>query len=311
MREGHGLGTKGGGRFIFLSLLLLVFSTLPIGVRADDLSASTPDIVEIIEISGEINDSTANDVRDKVEQVATNKKVKSVVLVIDSPGGGVLPTSVIYEELSKIKVPVVAYCHYMCASGGVFAMMAPSVKYIGIRQDTITGSVGVIMQTTNYKRLLDKVGVDVQTYKSGALKDAGSGARDQTPQDIEYLQGIVNQLAGRFYAVVGKSRKITNWPAVKSARIFIGEDAVKIGLVDGILSKEQAIAKAKQLSGSKVIYTRDEMKKISKMADNAPSYSTPIRTNVYEQGLGLLIQQAQEIRRVEEVSFSYRMPLHF
>src|SRR5687768_6855477 len=104
MREGHGLGA-----LLRSALMVLCLGALPVAVAGDDmLSASTPDIVEIIEISGEINERTADDVRDKVEQVSNNKKVRAVVLVIDSPGGGVLPTSVIYEELSKIKVPVVA-----------------------------------------------------------------------------------------------------------------------------------------------------------------------------------------------------------
>jgi protease IV len=301
----------GTGLFLLFLFAVMALSATGLDAQASDAETKTPDMVEIIELNGEISDATANSVRDQVKQINASKAVKAVVLVVDSPGGSVLPTSVIYEELSKIKVPVVAYCHYICASGGVFAMMAPSVKYIGVRQDTISGSVGVIMQVTNYKQLLDKIGVGVETYKSGNLKDSGNGARPQTDEDRKYLQGIVDQLATRFYDVVGKSRKIKDWPAVKSARIFIGEDAVKVGLADGIMSRDQAIQKAKQLSGSKVIYTRDEMKEISKMADSYGSRYTASKLTVYEEGLGFLLMQAREIRRVEEVSFSYRMPLRF
>jgi protease IV len=264
-----------------------------------------PDMLEVVEIAGEIHMGTATFIKEQVAQINQNKKIKAVLLVVDSPGGSVLPTSAIYDELAKLKVPVVAWCPYICASGGAYVMMAPSVKYIGIRSDAMTGSVGVIMQITNYKRLLEWAKVDVDTYKSGILKDSGNSSRTQSDEDRKYLQSIIDTLAGKFYDVVGKARKITNWEQVKSARIFIGQEAVQVGLVDGILSRDQAIAKAKSLSGAKSIYTREELKKMSRLAEGNAEYKSP-QAGTLQESLSFALSLAKEIRQGEAITFAYR-----
>jgi len=232
-----------------------------------------PDILEIIEISGEITESTARTLAAQVENVNETAKVRAVLLVVNSPGGGVGASSAVYEEISKLKAPVVGWCDGVCASGGMYVLMAPSVKYIALRPETVAGSIGVIASSTRFNRLLDKLYIDNDTYKSGTLKDAMSPTRGATEEDRKYIQGIVDHLAENFYAIVGGARKITDWPAVKSARIFIGRQAVQVGLVDAVLTRDAAIQRAKSLSGSKVIYTREELKKMSTAADErAPRY---------------------------------------
>lgn len=295
---------------IFAVLAVFLFFLIPFVARAE--APARPDIVEIIEISGEINSGTAEVVAKQVAEINENKRVKAVLLTVNSPGGGAVASAVVYEELSKLNVPVVGWCDYMCASGGIYALMAPTVKFIGVRSETISGSVGVIMQLSRYNRLLDWARIDNETFKSGALKDAGNPTREAQPDERAYLQGIVSDLAERFYGVVAKSRKITNWPELKTARIFIGDQAVKIGLVDAIMTRDQAIKKAKELSGSKLIFTRDELKKMSKDAEGSANFTAPpvIQPSMFGD-LPWIVETLKEIRAGESIRFEYRLPYRF
>jgi protease-4 len=270
--------------------------------------------VEVVELSGEISARTAEIAMQTVEKLNDNPKVKAIVLVVDTPGGGAIASSALYEELSKLRVPVVGWCNSLCASGGMYLLMAPSVKYIGVRNETIAGSIGVIMQITRFNRLLDWAKVDNETYASGSLKDSGSPTRAVKEGEREYLQGIVNELAERFYGVVGKARpKAKNhWAEIKSGRIFIGSQAVRVGLADGVITKEQAILKAKELSGSKLIFTREELKKMSAQAEAGTVYTAPALAPQTSFGdVPWLIETLKEIRQGETVRIEYRMPYKF
>lgn len=297
---------------------IAALSSVLISVPAAAQVPSKPDLLEIIELRGVIDEGTATNIRVQVEKVNENPKVKAVLLVVDTPGGGASASDVIYTELSKIKVPVVGFCEYVCASGGEYALMAPSVKYIGVRGETIAGSIGVIMHLTRFNRLLDWAKIDNETYKSGPLKDAGNPTRAGTDDERKYLQGIVDTLALRFYDVVAKGRPRVALQDVKTARIFIGQQAVDVGLADAVMSREEAEKKAKELSGSKLIFTRDEIRKLSK--DAAGDHSeyrlggyggqSP-QTRGWESDLAAMVDIVQEIKSGETVRFSYLMPYRF
>lgn len=288
-----------------LRALLLLVALWPVAAGANQ----TPDIVEIMEVSGVIDSATVAQVVRQVEAINENPKVKAVVLVMDSPGGGAVASAALYEELGKARVPVVGWCNSVCASGAIYALMAPTVKYIYVRRETISGSVGVIAQVARFHELLKWAKVEVETYRSGDLKDAGNATRPREEREKEYLEGIIKELAERFYGVVAKSRRITDWKQVKTGRIFIGDEAVKIGLVDAVGDRAQAIKKAKELSGSAVIFTRDELKKMSKAAEAGGAYFVAPKP---EQGdWPWLIELLKEIRRGESITFEYRMPYRF
>jgi signal peptide peptidase SppA len=272
--------------------------------------AEKPDLLEVIDLSGEVNASMAAQVTAAVEAINDSQKVKAVLLIVDTPGGGVTASSAIYEELSKLKMPVVGWCNNLCASGGMYILMSPRVKYVGLRSQTIAGSIGVVLSITRFNRLLDWMKIDNETYVSGALKDAGNPTRAAKDDERKYLQEINDTLAARFYEIVGKSRKITDWAQVKSARIFIGQEAVKVGLADAVMSKAEAIRKAKELSGSKTIFTREELKKMSHAADENAVYQLPLPLPQFGD-LPWLIELAKEVRSGESVKFEYRLPLTF
>jgi signal peptide peptidase SppA len=281
---------------------------------ADDTAApNSPDILEIMDITDVINDKSAEKVADKVKDINQNKRIRAVLLTVNSPGGGVVASSNINEELSKLRVPVVAWCNSECASGGMYVLMNKSVKFIGVRKETIAGSIGVVMSMTKYNRLMDWARLDNEVYKSAPLKDAGNPGRETTDADRAYFQSIINSLAADFYGIIKDSRgdKITDWDAVKSARIFFGQEAVKVGLVDGVITYEEAERKAKELSGSKAIYTREEMKKMAKVAGDDSGgylhYSAP----ELPMNLDGLLSTLHDIQLGETVRFEYLAPYHF
>lgn len=293
----------------FLFAVAAIASGLSPAARADK-----PDILEIVEVGGAINGMTAEVIAKRVDEINDNAKVRAVLLVIDSPGGSVTASSAIYEDLARLKVPVVAWCQSVCASGGVYIMMSPAVKYIAVRSETITGSVGVILSVTRFNRLLDWAKIDNETYTSGSLKDAGNPTRAVSDPERQYLQGIVTSLADKFYGLVAKARpKIgpQGWAEVKTAKIFVGSEAVKLGLVDAVATRAEVVAKAKELSGSKTIFTREELKKMSYAADSGSTYEIPMKQPAMFGDVAWLIETAKEIRAGQSVKFEYRMPMEF
>ena len=293
--------------------LALILSLL---LPAAALAQGKPDIVEVLEINGEINGATASHVAQFVEKANDNAKVKAVVLVLDTPGGSVTASSAIYEDLARLKAPVIVWCQSLCASGGVYAAMSPAVKWVAVRQETIGGSVGVIMQMMRFHRLLEWAKVDPKTYRSGHLKDAGNPLRAGEEAEEKYLQSIVASLADKFYGIVEKSRgaKIKDWEAIKTARIFIGPEIVKVGLADAVATKADVIAKAKELSGSKIIFTREELQKMSSAAHSDPSFHSPTPAPRLDHGFGdipWIVETAKEIMGGQSVKFSYKLPYAF
>lgn len=294
---------------LWAAAVVLLIGLVSTCAKAAD--ASKPFIVEIVEFQGEIGSGMAASAAKMVESINDNPRIKAVVLVVNTPGGGAVASAAIYEELGKLKVPVIGWCDHLCASGGMYLLMAPSVKFIGVRSETIAGSIGVIGQITRFNRLLEWAKIDNETYTSGSHKDMGNPTRAAREEEKKYIQGIINELALRFYEVVGKSRKITDWDAVKTGRIFIGAEAVKVGLADAVLSREAVIAKAKELSGQKLIFTRDEMKKMSSAADAAPVVYRPTLPPMSMGDTAWLIETLKEIRQGDSVTFAYRLPYRF
>lgn len=280
---------------------------------------SRPDVLEVISLIGVIDEGMAVSVAQRVEEITENPRAKAVLLVVDSPGGGVLASAAIYDELAKLKVPVVGWCDNLCASGGMYALMAPSVKYIGVRTDvTISGSIGVIAQIVRVNRLLDWAKIDMETYKSGSRKDEGNPTRPAEDVERKHLQAMIDGLAGKFYRVVEKGRgaKIKDLNDVKSARIYFGEEGVTAGLVDQVMSRDAAAAKAKQLSGSKTIFTKEELKKMSKSANAGGSDFVAPAVPVFglekfAGDIAFIMQTAREVKEGGFLRVEYRMPYKF
>ncbi|MEG1504026.1 MAG: signal peptide peptidase SppA [Enterococcus sp.] len=192
--------------------------------------------------------------------IKADPQVKGILLEINSPGGSVYETAEITRALKDIqkdkKIPIYATMESQAASGGYY--IAASSDKIFATEDTMTGSIGVIMSSMNYSGLMEKLGIADSTIKSGALKDIGSSSRPQTEQDKEVLQAFVDSMYGRFVKVVAEGRKMNETDVRKLAdgRIYDGAQAVDNGLVDEIGYPDQALQalkKDKKLSDAQVV----------------------------------------------------------
>ena len=241
---------------IMLRIILIAFFVGLLGGCASLAQAPAPNVIQVVHIDGVIDGSTVEQVLHAVDRIESDASVKAVLLTVNSPGGGVQAIAEVVEQLDRIKVPVVAWCNEVCASGGAFVMMAKPIKFIAMRAGGITGSIGVIQYV-----LRDEAPDRLEVYRSGKLKQANS--RPGTPTDDEkaYLQKQVDEIAAVFFAQVKAARgdKISpaSWEEIKTARVFYDHRAVDVGLVDAIMSYREAAKKAAELSGVHPIETRE------------------------------------------------------
>ncbi|WP_038070731.1 signal peptide peptidase SppA [Hydrogenovibrio kuenenii] len=225
----------------------------------------------------------------QLKKAEKDKKIKTVLLKINTPGGGVTTSDILYHELMSFKKrtgkKIYVQMMDVTASGGYYISMA--ADHIQAHPTTVTGSVGVITILPEIYDLTQKIGVEVKTYKTGPMKDTGSPFRKFTPADDAEMQSMVNQMAQRFYHVVQSNRHLSPevLKAVKTARIYVGKDALKAGLVDSIGYLSDAVKQACQLGGDKacdlVSYRFDTNV-------NATSYSPTMQTQTKPLEMSLI-----------------------
>jgi protease-4 len=234
---------------IFLFFLVVIFSISTFLGGSSSLAIGEK--VGVIEISGVITSSKST-----IEHLLDFRKddsIKAVVLRVDSPGGGVGPSQEIYEEVEKtVKIkPVVVSMGSVAASGGYY--ISSPANRIFANAGTITGSIGVILEFTNFQELLKKIGLKSQVIKSGEHKDIGSPVRPMTEEDREILQSLIDDVHQQFIAAVAKGRKLDpkKVAVLADGRIFSGQQALSFGLVDQLGDLQDAIQAAAGLAGIK------------------------------------------------------------
>ncbi len=280
---------RGLGILLVLVLIFFVsvfFYAYLTGGEAGVLTALGGDSIGVIQVEGTINDS--RDIIDSLKQFGDSSGIKAIILRIDSPGGAVAPTQEIYEEIEKLKKkkPVIASFGGMAASGGYY--IGSACDQIVANPGTLTGSIGVIMQLGNIEDLLKKIGVQGYSVKSGANKDIGSPLKPLTPEGKAILQGLVDNVHAQFVRAVAKGRRLTE-DKVKSladGRVYSGEQAKGLGLVDVLGNMEDAVELAAKRVGMKgkpqVVYSRAEQKGWMEMVS-----STWLRGWTKHESLGL------------------------
>jgi protease-4 len=187
----------------------------------------------------------------KLEQAEEDNSVKAILLRINSPGGEVTASDVIYHALKKVdkEKPVISYIQTVGASGAYYS--AVGTRYIMANELSLTASIGVIMQTMNFQVLANKIGVQTLTFKSGKMKDMLNPFRPATDEEIAYVQDLISETYGKFVGIVAKERKIneeTLRDGVADGRVMSGKSAVKENLIDATGYFEDAINKAKKLA---------------------------------------------------------------
>jgi len=211
--------------------------------------------------------SLVQEVVSQLRLAQDDERVKAVVLKIDSPGGSVTASDILFNEILTFKqqtgAKVVVAMMGVAASGGYYISLP--ADYIFAHPTTLTGSVGVIFLRPKLIGLMDKIGVGVEVNKSGLNKDMGMPYRPATAEEEKILQAMTDQLGARFVDLAAKYRNFSTTvkAEIGSARVYLAQEALELGMVDEIGYLSQAIAKAKQLAGLPdnarvIVYRRTE-----------------------------------------------------
>jgi protease IV len=231
--------------------------------------------IAVITVDGIITSHTADQagnnmvdvIQAQLDRAKDDKRVKAVILKIDSPGGEVMASDEINKEIVKFqadsKKPVICSMGSLAASGGYY--ISVPCRWIVANELTLTGSIGVIMHGYNYRGLMDKVGVAPMTFKSGLYKDMLSPDRstnDIPPGEHAMVQALIDETYEKFKSVVRTGRTAahekngvegkalaTDWESLADGRVLSGQQALDNGFVDQLGDFNDAVKRAKQISG--------------------------------------------------------------
>ncbi len=243
-----------GGGFLLLFLIFFIIGIMGMmGTGTRTTWIGFGDKIAVVPIEGQIFESDR--VVSQLRDYADNGSVKGILIRINSPGGVVSPAQEIYDEIKRIRAeydkPVVVSMGSVAASGGLY--IACAGDYVFANPGTLTGSIGVILQYPIMEGLMDKIGVDHETIKSGDVKDVGSPFRQPTVEDSMMLQAAIDDIHKQFVDVVADDRGLEREDVLKIAdgSIFTGSQALGLGLVDSLGSQEAAIRYLAELAGMK------------------------------------------------------------
>jgi protease IV len=216
-----------------------------------DVDFSSEDRIALIRIEGVIVDSRATVV--ELKRFSENPSIKAIVLRIDTPGGGVVPSQEIYDAVKRVRnksnKAVIASMGSVAASGGYY--IAAATDRIVANPGTLTGSIGVIMETANLEGLLRKIDVEGIIIKSGKYKDVGSPLRKMSAEERGLLQAVMDDVHKQFIEAVveGRSMELRAAQVLADGRIFTGRQAKEAKLVDELGDLDAAIQLAAEVVG--------------------------------------------------------------
>ncbi len=231
--------------------------------------------IAIIEVDGVITSAPSErsgvdlvrSVKRQLLMAADDDEVKAVILRVDSPGGEVLASDEVYRLIKDFQEtnekPIIASMGNLAASGGYY-ISAPC-RWIVANELTLTGSIGVIMPSYNYRGLMDKIGVRPEVYKSGKFKDMLSGSKrddEILPEERQMVQSLIDETFAKFKSIVAEGRTganklnksegrklADNWQEFADGRVLSGKQALNLGFVDELGNFDTAVKRARSLAG--------------------------------------------------------------
>ncbi|HVP91283.1 MAG TPA: signal peptide peptidase SppA [Terriglobales bacterium] len=236
-------------------------------------------------------------VYERLELAARDPRVRAVILRLDTPGGEVTASDILYHEVlrfkEKTRKPVVGLMMGLAASGGYY--VASACDFILAHPTTLTGSIGVISIFPNFGELMAKIGVKVNVIKSGEAKDSGGPFRDMTGEEKKLFQAVIDEYYEDFLKAVSAGRGGRIAPAelrtMADGRVYTARQALDLKLVDGLGYFDDAFAKAISLAGIKaarlVAYTYHPLTKTNIYASRLGDFS-PLDAKVLESYLAVL-----------------------
>ena len=224
----------------FLIFILLV----ALGVVGRQLYLSQlPKRIGVIYLDGVVDAEKAKELISLLDEAVGRKDIAGIVLRINSPGGAVAPSQELYRYIldHRREKKMYASIGTLGASGAYYVASACSRIYAD--GGSLVGSIGVIFTTSDIEELLKKIGIKPIVIKSGKFKDVGSPFREMTPEERQYLQNLVDEIHMQFVRDVARARGIPEEKllAIADGRVFTGEKAKELGLVDGIAPMWQVV----------------------------------------------------------------------
>lgn len=197
--------------------------------------------------------SMVQEIVSRLKKAEKDDRIKALILEIDSAGGSTTAGDMLYHEIMRFKdrkkVKIVAVFMDIAASGGYYVAL-PADRILA-HPTSITGSIGVVIITPKVAGLMDKLGVAVDVNKSGKEKDMGSPFRASTPEEQRIFQEMTEKMARRFLDLIARHRRLneTTLASISGARIYLADEALRLGLIDRIGYLDDAISDAKELAG--------------------------------------------------------------
>ena len=179
----------------------------------------------------------ADDIVEQIERAGEDRAVEALLLKLNTPGGEVVPSDDIRRAAVAFEGPTIAYATDTCASGGYW--IASGCDAVWAHEASVVGSIGVIGSTVNATELADRVGLSYERFAAGRFKDAGVALKEITEEERAYLQGLVDDFYEDFVERVAEGRELE--PAAvrdTEARVYLGEEAAELGLVDELGTRE-------------------------------------------------------------------------
>ncbi|CAN5409930.1 signal peptide peptidase SppA [soil metagenome] len=322
----------GLGALATVMLSSCIFLSIPLSGATSDyreivLKAGHGPKVLVLDVDGVINsgattpgpffsarDSTVNEVAEKLAKARLDPSIKAIVLRVDSPGGGVTASDIVYKSLKDFKgktnIPIYVSMLDLAASGGYYISMAGDEIYA--HPTTITGSIGVIAMFPQFQGLGEKIGVYMEVLKSGKNKDITGGFHNMSPEQKAILQQMIDEMYGRFVAVVHEGRPKLSEEKIREladGRIYTAQQAEANGLIDGVKYTDEVVELARARTGNAkakvVLYRRSSQEK----SDSVYAKSNPLPSMESKQNqtnVGLLNIDASGASAVAPASvFNY------
>jgi protease-4 len=242
----------GGAFFLFvLAVFSLVYLTLHAGGGNQAAFGGFGDRIGVVDLDGVI--LSPQPVVGQLKKLADDSSIKAIILHVNSPGGGVAASEEIYREVKRIredkKKRIVVSIETVGASGAYYIASASNKIYAD--QGSIVGSIGVIAEWVNYGDLLKWAKLKSIVFKSGEFKDTGNPARELTPAEQAYMQGLIDNMFGQFVQAVadGRGMKFDDVKAIANGKVWTGKEALSMKLIDNVGDFEAVVKDTAQSVG--------------------------------------------------------------
>src|SRR4029077_3396728 len=283
----------GGGAFFLF--VLAVFSLVYLTLHAGSNEASFGgfgDRIGVVDLDGVV--LSPQPVVSQLKKFADDSSIKAIILHVNSPGGGMAASEEIYREVKRVreekKKRVVVSIETVGASGAFYIASASNKIYAD--QGSIVGSIGVIAQWVNYGDLLKWAKLKDVVFKTGEFKDTGNPARELTPAEQAYMQSLIDNMFGQFVKAVadGRGMKFEDVKAIANGKVWTGDQALSMKLIDNVGDFEAAVADTAKSVGIKgeptLVHPERERKSVLDLLLGDVSQYLPSREKMLEQQVG-------------------------